>query len=89
LFELLGIRKEKGGLIPFNVVDDQGVCRSYYNDVPQVGNAWVNDTVDPYGLNNALPPDEKIPLELVYLYPRTADRRQLTFLNQLAEGASR
>ncbi|KAI1372453.1 hypothetical protein F4677DRAFT_432337 [Hypoxylon crocopeplum] len=69
LFEYIGLRKVKGGLIPYYLKDEKGVCPSYFNDVHQVGNIWLAGADDPYKLNSGLPLTEQIPSELLKVDP--------------------
>ncbi|KAI2472271.1 hypothetical protein F4781DRAFT_438490 [Annulohypoxylon bovei var. microspora] len=72
LFEYIGLRKGKGGLIPYYLGDDNNVCPSYFNDVHQVGRIWKTPEVnDPYNINSGLPEDGKIPIELLQEDPAT------------------
>ncbi|KUI62780.1 hypothetical protein VP1G_09904 [Cytospora mali] len=70
LFNFLGLEKNKrGGLVPYYLGDKNDVCPAYFNDVPTVGDIWKRGVVDPYRLNEGLPEDEKIPVELLKTDP--------------------
>ncbi|KAI0003934.1 hypothetical protein F4779DRAFT_634303 [Xylariaceae sp. FL0662B] len=72
LFDYIGLCKEKGGLIPYYLGDDNNVCPSYFNDVHQVGRIWETGGVsDPYNINSGLPDEGKIPAELLKVDPAT------------------
>ncbi|RMJ16427.1 hypothetical protein CDV36_003861 [Fusarium kuroshium] len=79
LFNFIGLHKEKGGIIPYYLEDELGVCPSYFNDVRCIGNAWEECKVegkdeskdkgkskkDPFRINSGLPENGKIPEEFL------------------------
>ncbi|KAM0438445.1 hypothetical protein ACHAPT_001194 [Fusarium lateritium] len=65
LFNLIGLEQGKGGIIPYYLEDEDGVCPSYYNDVRHVGNAWDKGIKDPFQINSGLPKSGKIPENLL------------------------
>ncbi|KAI0121136.1 hypothetical protein BJ170DRAFT_688221 [Xylariales sp. AK1849] len=77
LFDLIGLRKEKGGLIPYYLADSDNVCPSYFNDVPKVGNVWTPDASDPYHINKGLPEEGRIPADLLRVDPSSLVRKAL------------
>ncbi|KAH6887008.1 hypothetical protein B0T10DRAFT_407209 [Thelonectria olida] len=67
LFDFIGLKEEKGGLIPyyFPPTDDK-VCPSYFNDIQFRGNVWNEPGVcDPFRLNSGLPDDAVIPPDVL------------------------
>ncbi|CAM1507592.1 Fc.00g072330.m01.CDS01 [Cosmosporella sp. VM-42] len=70
LFDYIGIKEGKEGLIPYYLADENNVCPSYFNDIPRVGDIWKQEGVnDPYGINSGLPDKGKIPAELLQKDP--------------------
>ncbi|KAF7560122.1 hypothetical protein G7046_g4037 [Stylonectria norvegica] len=71
LFDFIGLKKEKGGLIPYYLDDINNVCPSYFNDIHCTGNVWTKDADDPYKINEGLPTDGKIDPGLLKCNPAT------------------
>ncbi|KAJ4307701.1 hypothetical protein N0V84_012548 [Fusarium piperis] len=65
LFNFIGLHQGKGGIIPYYLDDEDGVCPSYFNDVRHVGNAWDKGIADPFRINSGLPKGAKIPEEFL------------------------
>ncbi|KAG8667982.1 hypothetical protein FPOAC1_012824 [Fusarium poae] len=61
LFNYLGMKPGKGGLIPYYMKDVDGVCPTYFNDVRKVGDVWAEKTDDPFKINSGLEEKDKIP----------------------------
>ncbi|CAG1962599.1 unnamed protein product [Fusarium graminearum] len=72
LFQYIGLTQEsKPGLIPYYLRDVLNKCPSYFNDVSHEGNVWADDKHpnDPYKVNGGLPPNGKIPEDLLKTDP--------------------
>ncbi|KAF4980211.1 hypothetical protein FZEAL_3722 [Fusarium zealandicum] len=70
LFNYIGLKQNTTpGLIPYYLKDSLGVCPSYFNDVSKVGNVWTESADDPYNVNSGLPPNGRIPPELLKQNP--------------------
>ncbi|KAF4948055.1 hypothetical protein FGADI_9920 [Fusarium gaditjirri] len=69
LFNYIGLKPGKGGLIPYYLEDENGVCPSYFNDVSTTGNAWAAGADDPFKINSGLPEEAKIPPHLLNVDP--------------------
>ena len=58
LFDLLGI-KEGGSecprLVPYYLIDEDGVCPKYFNDIQKFGAVDFKTDPDPYSVNKWLP----------------------------------
>ncbi|KAM5341884.1 hypothetical protein ACJ41O_014915 [Fusarium nematophilum] len=65
LFNFIGLEQGKGGIIPYYLEDELGVCPSYFNDMRHVGDAWGKGIEDPFNINCGLPEGGKIPKELL------------------------
>ncbi|KPM39716.1 hypothetical protein AK830_g6830 [Neonectria ditissima] len=66
LFEFLGIKEGKGGLIPYYLTDEEDkVCPSYFNDINCVGYIWDKKVEDPYKINTGLAVKDQIPDHLL------------------------
>ncbi|CAF3640669.1 unnamed protein product [Fusarium graminearum] len=61
LFNYLGMKPGKGGLIPYYMDDVDGVCPTYFNDVRKVGDVWTDKADDPFRINSGLEEKDKIP----------------------------
>lgn len=85
LFDYIGLKREIGGLIPYYLDDDKGVCPAYFNDVHTVGDVFgKSGVVDPYKLNGGLPADAKIPERLLEVAPGKLSTEALsTILNHV------
>uniref|UniRef100_A0A0D2XYM7 Amine oxidase domain-containing protein n=1 Tax=Fusarium oxysporum (strain Fo5176) TaxID=660025 RepID=A0A0D2XYM7_FUSOF len=62
LFNYIGLKPGKGGLIPYYIGDEDNVCPTYFNDVSSVGNVWTAEADDPFKINEGLPDKAKIPV---------------------------
>ncbi|KAF7545287.1 hypothetical protein G7Z17_g9284 [Cylindrodendrum hubeiense] len=79
LFDLIGLKKGKGGLIPYYFPpDDDKVCPSYFNDISRVGNVWpeveedkpkVEGVGDPFNINSGLPTNAQVDKDVLAKSP--------------------
>ncbi|EXK37021.1 hypothetical protein FOXG_09099 [Fusarium oxysporum f. sp. lycopersici 4287] len=69
LFNYIGLKPGKGGLIPYYIGDEDNVCPTYFNDVSSVGNVWTAEADDPFKINEGLPDKAKIPVHLLQVNP--------------------
>ncbi|RGP60971.1 hypothetical protein FSPOR_10284 [Fusarium sporotrichioides] len=65
LFNYLGMKPGKGGIIPYYMDDEDGVCPTYFNDVRKVGDVWTDKADDPFKINSGLEEKDQIPVGLL------------------------
>lgn len=80
LFNYIGLKPGKGGLIPYYIGDEDNVCPTYFNDVSSVGNVWTAEADDPFKINEGLPDKAKIPVQYAYfLHPRQVTNNNIAY----------
>ncbi|KAJ4135117.1 hypothetical protein NW768_004734 [Fusarium equiseti] len=85
LFNYIGIEPGKGGLIPYYLGDEKGVCPSYFNDVSAVGDVWTAGANDPFNINSGLPEEARIPEHLLQRDPSKLIKESLGHFIDVAE----
>ncbi|KAF4448614.1 hypothetical protein F53441_7989 [Fusarium austroafricanum] len=86
LFNYIGLKPGKGGLIPYYIDDEENVCPTYFNDVSSVGNVWTADADDPFKINSGLPDGAKIPEHLLKVNPSKLVSQALEYFLEVAKG---